>query len=122
MFQGTFLATIRNVNDVFIKCIGSPTTCIVQCAPVGKCINWFSAFDVIIRKVYYVLITAHHGCFEVCGAQLYRLYISTMYERVFIFLNSDYSSVIEVEYETTATFDICYSYVIFISFSLVRIS
>jgi hypothetical protein len=31
MFQGTFLATIRNANDVFMKCIGSPTTCIVQC-------------------------------------------------------------------------------------------
>jgi hypothetical protein len=65
-----------------------------------------------------------HGCFEVCGAQLYRLYISTMYEReltsVYIFKLT--SSVIEVEYETTATFDICYAYVIFISFSLVRIS
>ena len=27
MSQGQFLATIRNANDVFMKFIGSPTTC-----------------------------------------------------------------------------------------------
>jgi hypothetical protein len=71
-----------------------------------------------------LLITADHGCFEVCGAQLYidcifRLCMNENWRVFYIFKLT--SSVI-VEYETTATFDICYAYVIFISFSLVRIS
>jgi hypothetical protein len=41
--------TIRNANDVFMKFIGSPTTCI----PVEhRMPNLCSAFDVIIGKVY----------------------------------------------------------------------
>jgi hypothetical protein len=55
--KGQFVATIRNANEVSMNLIGSPTTCIVNrrsivaknCS-VKHRINWFSAFDVIIKR------------------------------------------------------------------------
>jgi hypothetical protein len=49
--QGKILTTIRIENDVFMKFVGSPTN-VVEHRPVGHRINWFSAFDFIIRNVY----------------------------------------------------------------------
>jgi hypothetical protein len=45
--------------------------------PVGQCINWFSAFDVIIRKVYYCSLWTLWSLLSSA-----RLYISTDYECV----------------------------------------
>jgi hypothetical protein len=42
-------ATIRNANDVFMKFIGSPTTCIPA---EHRMPNLCSTFDVILGKVY----------------------------------------------------------------------
>ena len=47
--EGQFLATIRKANNVFIKFIALPTTCIVLWDIAHKLV--FRAFEVIVRKV-----------------------------------------------------------------------
>ena len=47
--QGKILTTIRIENDVFMNNV-------VEHRPVGHRINWFSAFDFIIRNVYLSII------------------------------------------------------------------
>ena len=46
MLQAKFLATIRNANDVFMKFIGSPTTC-----PVPWDISVFDFINIMTQNI-----------------------------------------------------------------------
>jgi hypothetical protein len=46
MLQAKFLATIRNANDVFMKFIGSPTTC-----PVPWDISVFDSINIMTQNI-----------------------------------------------------------------------